>query len=455
VFQALLAGAKARWSDARAEAFGWLESLPAPQIWAPDAGKSNPLLTYVPNNNESPARTPKLLQPRILPCENTRVEYLWTFDASSEKASKNAQAMIDCARHIRCVGWGIDMAVGIAALHESAPAPAKGFCVFSPATNSSAGTVMRVPIDGSLQSLERAHENFLRRIRLNPRTGAVEVHDEPGIARFATRAYVHSPTRPYCAFELCRPDDEDEQISFNPRRIKALVGMVRGLLGGKRVRDAMRGICDVDAMLLGHPHGYDGPRLSILPLLSIGHQHADARIRRLILAEPFGAEGAVTHLLAEVLNGDDLRPDQPNIQPARLIRLHNHDRYIRSWYARSSRTWASVSPVLLPGFDDRTDTRDHRSRKISATQKLARGEKLIFKALRHADIALPCRVELSEVSWWPGVPHARDFVPRDKLGPAPRYHVKLTFDQSFTGPLSIGRQRHMGLGVFAALDNGG
>jgi CRISPR-associated protein Csb2 len=215
-------------------------------------------------------------------------------------------------------------------------------------------------------------------------------------------------------------------------------------MNSKRVHDAI-GKDKVDRMLLGHPEDYSGPRLSIMPLLSIGHPHSDARVRRVVLAEPFDGNGEVCHQLAEILNHKDLLPEGADKPVARLRRLSRSDHYIRRWYAGCAYQWASVSPVLLPGFD--------HPRSNSGIKALGRAEKLLRKALHHADISMPCRIEISPVSWWAGVPHARSFVPRDKLGPAPRYHVKLTFDQPFTGPLSLGRQRHTGLGVFAAMQD--
>ncbi len=452
VFQSLLAGAKARWSDARARAFEWLQALPPPVIYAPKAREASSVLTYVPNNNENAARTPKCIRPRIL--VRPHVEYLWTFDPTAADARRHADTIADCARQIRCVGWGIDMAVGCAAIRERPVSAEPGTEMHVPAEGDGfAGALARVPCAGSLKSLEDAYESFLNRIRTNPVTGAEEIHDSPGIMRFDVRAYASAPTRPYCAFDLCKPDDEDEQTSFNPRQIKVLVGMIRGLLGSDRVWRAMQDVCDVDAMLLGHPKDEDSPRLSILPLLSVGHQHSDARVRRVILAEPFGGDGTVCRLLAELLNGQLLQNTTNSRREAILVRLPHNDRHIRRWYSGSAQQWASVSPVLLPGFDHRIDKREGRHRPQNGAATLARAEKLTLTALAHAGIAQPCRVELSSVSWWPGVPHARDFVPRDKLGPAPRCHVKLTFDQPFTGPLSLGRQRHMGMGVFAALNS--
>ncbi len=462
VFQALLAGAKARWSDARAGAFRWLESLAPPTVLAPAARQGDALLTYVPNNNAPASRTPKLIQPRILPEEHPYVDYLWSFDAGAAGARQHAEVIAECARHICCVGWGIDMAVGCGSLSDHWPRERAGATVHVPAEGEGfAGTPLRIPCAGSLDTLERAHERFLNRIRTNLDTGGVEIHDNPGAVRFATRAYAYSPARPYCAFDLCRPDDDDVQISFDPRRIKCLVGMIRGLSSrqrelGRRLR-ADLGDDVVDQMILGHPKDHGGPRLSILPLLSVGHRHADARVRRVILAEPYGGDGAVCRRLGELLNGQPLLPDekmseQKGHPAARLVRLADHDGYTRKWYAGPARQWATVSPVLLPGHDQRIDRRGASPRPQKGAATFARAERLILTALKHAGISLPCRVELSPVCWWPAVPHAREFAPRDKLGPAPRYHVKLTFDQCFAGPLSLGRQRHTGLGVFAALD---
>jgi len=450
LFQALLAGAAANWSEARASAFRWLESLAPPTIVAPDVRRGSRQLTYVPNNNEDHQRTAKFIQPHILPDGQSVVHYLWNF-AVGEEATRHAQAMAQIARHIRCLGWGLDMAIGHAEICDQPPPIGQNLRVHAPAPADFGGTPARLPCPGSLQSLLAAHDSFLNRIRTNTKTGRTEIHDQPGAIHFTTVAYGPCPTRPYCAFELTSPDEDDEPTSFHPRQIKALVGMVRGLLGSARVRKTL-GDAAVDQVLLGHPDKTDGPRLSILPLLSVGHRHADARVRRLILAEPFGAAGDICPVLAELLNGKELVPVGAGAAPvARLLRLPQNDRYTRWWYAGSERTWASVSPVLLPGFDGRTDRRRSGQRQLPASKKLDRAHKLVLKALAQAGIALPCQVEIGPLSWWPGVPHASSFVPRDKLGPAPRYHVKLTFEQPFSGPLSLGRQRHTGLGVFAAL----
>jgi CRISPR-associated protein Csb2 len=457
VLQAIVAGCSGCLSDQRRAALNWLEALEAPTILAPRTRIGGTVLTFVPNNDQIPKRTEKLIRPQVLATETTRVEYIWKFSDESSATIELAEIVCQSAKHVRCLGWGVDMAVGSAVVTKNPPDLPVGFDVYvASAVTNVGGNVLRVPSSGSLFSLERAHANALNRIRRNEETGKEEIHDQPGTVQFENRVYASSSTRPFCAFELLSADEDEKPISFDPRRIKAIVGMVRGVFSTKRIRDAMQSIdptC-VDSMLLGHAKDPAGPRLSIMPLLSIGHQHADTRVRRIILAAPFDSEGNICHLLGEMLNGQNLMPDSPDPKAiARLRLLRSTDAYIRRWYAGSSKTWASVSPVLLPGFDLRTDKRDGKPKQTKATKSFARAEKLAVKSLHHAGISIPCKVEISELSWWPRVPHARNFVPREKLGPAPRYHLKLTFDQPFTGPLSLGRQRHMGLGVFAALDS--
>lgn len=446
VFQALLAGAKSQWSPQRADAFAWIERLSPPVIHAPKARKNGPLLTYVPNNNPNHQRTEKTIHPHILPggLKDWRIDYFWAFDASNEQAGRHAGVIAQCARHVRCLGWGIDMAIGDGEIIGNRTNPPEGFIAHVPFSPNRGGIPLRIPTRDSLQSLEQAHDAAMQRIQYVKvgRKTEMQIHDNPGRVRFDLAMYGSSPARPFCTFVLQKPDIEEETLSFNPRRIKHLVGMIRGLLNTPPIHKAL-GTDTVNRMILGHDANNPGPRLSILPLLSVGHPNADARIRRVILAEPFDGDGSICHQLAEILNGKDLVPHSADKPVARLRCLSPYDRYIRKWYAGSSCQWASVSPVLLPGFD--------HPRSKSGAGQLKRAEKLVCKTLSHADINLSCRIEISPLSWWPGVPHARDFVPRDKLGPAPRYHVKLTFDQPFTGPLSLGRQRHMGLGVFAAM----
>ena len=189
-----------------------------------------------------------------------------------------------------------------------------------------------------------------------------------------------------------------------------------------------------------------GPRVSFLPLPSIGHPHSDGQIRRFILATT-SDHAALCRLLWEALHGrapePEPSPGAPSQGDIRLVQLVPADRFLRH-YTKSARVWASVTPVLLPGYDDRKQHRGNQQKRLT------RAEQLVCKAMEQAGIDVPARIEVSRVPWWPGTLHARDYQPREKLAHYPRWHVRLTFDRPWTGPLAIGAGRHAGFGVMAA-----
>jgi CRISPR-associated protein Csb2 len=452
LFAALLAGAKTRWSDERSEAFLWLERQPPPVIRAPASRHGRELLTYVPNNNSDAGeivRTAKVIRPTLL-ADPPLVEYVWTIDPADEVYAHEITA---AARHLRALGWGIDMAIGHGAVVDQPSTVRPDFEVFAPRpAGVGGGTPLRVSVEGSLRSLEAAYAASLNRIRENG-----EIYDQPGPPTCDQRVYSVSNARSFCAFTLQTPDEET--VTCRPQRIAELVGMIRHAASRKEVRAACDRLnqsrthpdaIDVDRVILGHPRRAAGPRLSILPLPSIGHPHSDGQIRRVILAESAGTDGLLSRILHDVLHNTVLQPESPGEEITSgevcLVRLNPNDRFLR-FYNRSAHVWASVTPVLLPGYDDRKDHRgDHNKR-------LARAEQLVCKALSQSRIDVPACIELSRVPYWPGALHSREYQPRQKLAHYPRWHVRLKFDRSYTGPLAIGAGRHCGFGLFAACDD--
>ncbi|MCY2990095.1 MAG: type I-U CRISPR-associated protein Csb2 [Planctomycetota bacterium] len=324
-------------------------------------------------------RTAKVLRPTLLD-DPPIVEYLWQVAAGDEEY---ANVIANAARHIRALGWGIDMAIGHGCAVGSPP-PGHELDVFKPREPGiGGGTSLRVPIKGSLRSLEDAYDASLNRIRANG-----EVYDQPGPPTCDKRVYAISGTPAFCAFTLETPDEET--VTCRPQQIKALVGMIRHAATSDAVRRAVQRmnqsrtpdrVLDVNRVILGHPYKAAGLRLSILPLPSIGHAHSDGQIRRVILAESAGGDGSLCALLSQHLHQVALTPDDAadTISPGeiRLVRLDPVDRFLR-FYAKPAGVWASVTPVLLPGYDDR---KDHRG---SQQKRLARAEQLVCKALAQA-----------------------------------------------------------------------
>jgi CRISPR-associated protein Csb2 len=250
------------------------------------------------------------------------------------------------------------------------------------------------------------------------------------------------PARPYAAFAFYRPD-QNTMRSFPATRAIAVAGMVR-CLTGRMARQT--GHCDPDAdidqwvneYVMGHGES-DGlrPRFSYMPLPSIRPPNVLGDIRRVMIAEPPGGAGIHTAWASRTLRGQILVSEQQR-EEALLMALGSGDGVLRQYVAMSD-TWASVTPVVLPGSDE---------------GKFAKGEKLFFKALRHAGYCPEAMAELEfrNVSFWPGGELALKFQRPDylKKGHWSVYHMRVRWRQRMKGPLAIGAGRHCGLGVFAA-----
>jgi CRISPR-associated protein Csb2 len=109
---------------------------------------------------------------------------------------------------------------------------------------------------------------------------------------------------------------------------------------------------------------------------------------------------------------------------------------VAALYTGKSARWLTVTPAVLPGYDDR---------------KLSRAEELVFRAIEHAGIPLSSvrSVSLQKAPFWPGTLHAAAYrVPRYLEG-KPKWHVEIVFREPVPGPIAIGDGRHCGLGLMA------
>lgn len=447
LFQALVAGNACGHEIPKAvlDALLWLETLPPPLIIAPDKKPGRTLLTYVLNNvsDSTPnSRTPKTIRPTLLNGDRL-LQYAWTFDQSAAGAMDQAKAVAQAARHIRCLGWGIDLAFGCGEVVEAMPAVIAPRVQYRPSTFASAGGIdLRTPRPGSLSSLRQCYAEFLRRF------------ESPGIVKLESPAlcgsqlYVTGYCRPCVAFRLV--DADGDAISVRQQLIAPLVGLIRNATQGQHIVAAI-GQDVIDHDVLGHPRESSPRRVSILPLPTIRQTGpTDGRIRRVLLVQPLGAEGALCQRLGQLLNGEKLTPvdGEERFSPMYLQRIDRpRADSVLSCYTNSSRVWVTVTPVLLPGYDDRKNNRGDHSKR------LIRAEQLVLKALHQANIDSPAEIELSRVPWSTGALHALQYQPREKLSHYPRWHVRLTFARPWTGPLAIGAGRHAGFGVFASCND--
>lgn len=494
LFQALVAGAAARWgehggrtslTDAHepaltrvADAFRWLERLcehAPPEIVAPTAHTGTSYVLSVPNNamdlvaaawsrgnysntgdaNPATHRTMKTVRPTHL-LDGGTVHYLWPLPHALADAKKQTEIVTVAARSLCALGWGIDVAIGDAGIisHEKALGLAGERWRPLPATAGS-DKGLRLPVAGTFEKLVDHHAKFLSRLADDARRIV------PPLRTFRTLTYARtteSPSRPFAAFAL-RPVDLDARPqswrAFRQERAVCVAAMLRHATWEAAKDDldlrpgAWRTQEWAEQFVAGHgPRKENGrfvdqnwPRFSYLPLPTIDPRGVVGMIRRVLIAEPlpqFGGDGRSAAWAANRLAGMTLRDEQTGANTALLEPLPNSDCVLTRYVARSNAAhdWVSVTPVILPGYDD---------------AKPPKRERLLRECLVHAGYEKAVEsIEARPAAWLPGCPPIQTFRRPAYLRHLPALHVRLRFRSPTPGPVALGAGRHCGLGVFAA-----
>jgi len=472
-FQAVVAAAaRAGTLEATRSALNWLEQLAAPLILAPEAvASATGYRLSVPHNamdlvakqwvrgDEGSAaehRTMKNLRPHRLPAD-TVVHYAWPLDSDSSAAP----ALIAATRGVVALGWGIDLVVGHGAVVDDARlaelAAQQKF--WQPRTDGRCE--LRAPARGTLADLERRHAAFLSRTSIDDPT----LRPPPALSVFAITRYARTDqprTTEIAGFTLMRVESDSFRAFDAARRGMAVAGMLRHAARTAAERagwDEVR----VHSSVLGHGKG-DEARLLLVPVPSIeprgsGGETAGAVRRVMVFSTDERSHDAAW--AARVLGGMDLIDEETGEVQAVLAATSHDDRVLRRYVSEFS-TWVTVTPMLLPGHDDRDGLRE-KLRKArgsdeqkSLIERLAkRREALVRKALRQAgvghELALSAEIEMRETGFIAGVDKAWRFAVPSHLAKSPRFHVKLAWPMPVAGPLCIGRGRFSGLGLFVGL----
>jgi CRISPR-associated protein Csb2 len=487
LFQALLAAAAARWNERQCLSYAvpaltWLEEQPKPVVVAAGGVASNvPCQFYVPDNTaellvpawkrgkvgETPKRTEKVVRPTHL--AGDAVHYLYPLTAGE---CPHLEVLKTAARSVTHLGWGIDMVAADARVlsqEEADRLPGHRWRVVP-----SGGVALRAPRKGTLADLMRKHRDFLGRMsgegfRPVPPLSCFDV--VPYHA--ATAGAGQPPDRPLAAFEIHRTIDEQEREpgrsrfrAFHPvRKVAMAAGMAR-----HAAADAARAMGLADDWIAEHISGHGGDkagqatsdqRLMFLPLPSLQPFVGVGGIRRLLIVAWPGCR--LLPDLRRRLNGADLT-DQDTRRPlAMLSHLATSDASLTP-YLGNATVWTTVTPVILPGFDDPAGLRQKYRQRVKAGLATAeeqlhllerldqRIRGLLWKAFEQAgwsaEALAGVTLEYRDVGWRRGLDLARNYV----LSPVPypRFHVRVTFPRPVRGPLVIGAGRYRGFGLFAA-----
>ncbi|MGA7236616.1 MAG: type I-U CRISPR-associated protein Csb2 [Bryobacteraceae bacterium] len=440
LFEALVSGVARRGELAgqAGKSLEWLQGLAPPIIVAPQSRRCQEITRFVPNNDGDaiPDRqgrlTGKTFRPTLMLASPT-VHYIWQGDQCPY-----IEGLIRASRSITCFGWGIDMAYGDARLvMASEIAALEGIRWHpKPGTQRDDG-LLRVPTEGTMDDLIRSHLSALERIGEGKPLKSVR---KPQVFDRVFYSSAERPLgRPCVAFVL--RDASDDSFRYSHAKLIHISGMTRHAA----IR-GMNGFADdlIATLIAGHPPAEteSHEQFSYIPLPSIGHGHADAMIRRVMIAAPFGQDVALDQL-AEQLDGVQLKPESG--APGPILDRVRSDGVVRR-YLDAHRVWATVTPVILPGHDD---------------HKPAKTFKLIERALAQSGIDESC-----EFTWGP-LPNFKNCLTARKYDHnrrrtgyyRPAYleslsavHMRVAFREPFAGPLAIGAGRHCGFGVMAGLE---
>jgi len=470
VFQALVAAAAARWNerirlDYAVPALRWLERQPAPRIVAASGVQSDvKYRLYVPDNvsdkvarswsggreaSMADYRIEKDVRPTHL--SGDFVHYLFLIAESDPEFEIHRNTLIEAARSITHLGWGVDMVVGNAIVlseEDAAKLPGEHW---RPLEGTSTDG-LRVPQKGTLDELIMKHEAFLNRLLGN---GPKPV---PALTAFYIVGYrrpTDTAARPFVAFELRTPDFERFQPFAPTRHACSVAGMVRNALA--KLASDMRpfGWTDTDINARVHGHTPDGERqaqgpdadrrFAYLPLPSLEYRGSSGvvvtGIRRVLVVGWPGSDRETAW--ARVLSGQELTPLNGRTPSAALRLIAQPPGVLRpdpnlQPYVGSGAIWSTVTPVVRPGFDD---------------GDAAKAERLLRKAFEQVglppELVRAACLEWRQVGFRAGVDLATRYH-RPEHSLFPRFHVQVRWPVPIRGPLFVGAARYRGLGIFAA-----
>lgn len=452
LFQALVAGA-ARGAKLLAEderALKWLEGLSPPRIAAPPARRGRAVKLFVPNNDlDSVGGDPRRVHEIRVgknwrPCYFNHQEpvlYVWDFEAGASEA----ESVCLIALRLYQLGRGIDMACANARVtsREDANATLERHpgIVRTPGGSGLAAT----PVRGSLASIVERHRLMRTRLTREVSGGkARQLFRQPPRALFRHVGYGVPPR--VLHFEL-----RHTKGAFAPWPLTDVMQLLVGLRdqAAARLSDSLPSqSATFERLLSGKGAGAsDLPqRIRILPIPSVGAEHADMAVRRVLIEVPVECPVRV----------DDLRWAFAGLQPLERekegapdgVLVSTGDSQMADRFGRSARLYRTVTPAVLPdGRRRRLVTGDTKSGGERASEE-AQGRSAVMQALRHAGIrARPTDIRVQREPFRRRGGRADLFDVAKRFSKHALWHVEVRFSMPITGPLAIGDGRFCGLGM--------
>lgn len=485
LFKALVCAARSGWAASNRnvideslrelELQGWLQGTSLPEIAAPRASLRVPRQRrFVPNNSKNWPTERRLNPVKGIDLEPEPILH-WDIEAPfvvwyrwPDATATLVRAVRDISRRVSSVGKGEDFAV-LDATEESPPSKLIRWYPASEVQRGS-GPSLEVPEPGCLDVCDAMFQRPADDAPL-PVAGTRSISYTSDDGREASL-----PAGVLALWSGGR------RRSWDARLLRQIVGPIRNLL-----EDIRGEIVDVLApspsershleeltgrVLLGHSENGDPvrePHLAVLPIPSLLGPYPDGRVRRVALAG-FGCaqdmtRRAIVDMAHVLLHGRELRD---NGRGTGVTLDTEPDRQWLKAITRKSRSWVSVTPVVQVAKElTSTEWKRLRAlRQVASTkdtdlvaleQRLqSRRLELVVRALVQAVAASgarPISVQVIPGGSIAGVHIAPHYRVSGYLAETPRFHVRVTFDRPVTGPIAVGRGRHVGFGLLWPSDD--
>ena len=452
LFQALVAAAArgARLQPDDEQALKWLEGLAPPEIVAPAARRGQAITRFVPNNDldsvggdparVSEIRVGKTWRPCIFDLDQP-VLYTWRFEAGTA----NAVRICAIAERLCQLGRGIDTAWASARVLDHG-ALQSVFDSHPGARRVPAGAgSIAVPRPGTLDSLVNRHRH--NRVRLRTvgvgRGKSRQLFAKPPKALLVHTGY-DAPARDL-HFEL-----RTTERAFAPVALASAASLIASLrdAAALRLQQALPEQTTLfERLIVGRGAGPRdlADRIRLLPIPSIGTEHTDPSIRRIMVEIPADCPIAVADLRWAFAW---LQPDKLQTGSAAVYLVSTEDARMASRFTRRAHAFRTITPVALSGAQRRrlgtasAKTADERRRE----ERQAAGA--VVQALRHAGVrARPTDIRVQREPLQMRGTRADLFAEGTRFSKHALWHVVCRFAEEVEGPLVIGDGRFCGLGL--------
>jgi CRISPR-associated protein Csb2 len=463
LFQALVAGVARgnKLPKDTEDALVWLESQPPPVIGAPRSRLGGRVVMYVPNNDAdslsdptevSSIRTKKHVQPRIL--ENDAIVYAWSVRADAEGHSSQ---IADTAAHLYQLGRGVDMAWAVGELVETQAFHEKLAAydgeILEP--NDSPDFLLACPTPGSLSSLLSRHAWKRISVEGSGQRQSIYFSNSPK-PYFAGVGYRPQTTR--LLFDLRRPDAPERPAPARLTEVVELVERVRDAVATRLTRELPAEIATIEQEIVGrHDHAAGSNpstrRITIVPLPSIGHEHADRSVRRVLVEIPSGLRLRHGDIAWAFAGLDVIDPQSGEV--LMVLAASEDTSMLRRHYEPAARRFRSVTAVALPEAAGRRRIHPKRQRDeakggAERAREDATARRAVAEALRHAGVrARVVDVRVQREPFEAKNQRAERFERKPRFNKERLWHIEVEFDRSVAGPLVLGDGRYLGLGVTA------